>query len=114
MKITKNSELIAKKVIVDGAKGVSMRILLGEEHGSNEIIIRSFIIEPAGYSLHHKHNYEHLVQITKGSGIFIDDDGRENHVTVGQNIFIGKDEMHQFQNKSGTDFKFTCTILNKK
>ena len=64
--------------------------------------------------MHHKHDYEHLVQINKGACVFIGDNGNEHHVTAGENIFIGKNEMHQFQNRSKNDVEFTCTILNKQ
>ncbi len=114
MKITSKHNIETKEVFAEGALGVSMQILIGEEQGSSEIIIRNFTIAPNGYSLHHKHDYEHLVQISRGEGIFVDNDGTEHKVTPGHNIFIGKNEMHQFQNRSNADFEFTCTVLNQK
>jgi quercetin dioxygenase-like cupin family protein len=113
MYINSTSQLDKVPVYAENAEGVSMQIIIGEKHGSSNITIRNFTIAPGGYSLHHQHNYEHLVQVTKGHGIFLDNDGMEHEITVGNNIFIPCNEMHQFLNRSNEELEFTCTILNK-
>ncbi|MDP4223765.1 MAG: cupin domain-containing protein [Bacteroidota bacterium] len=112
MKINNNEEITASEVKTEGAKGVRMKILLGLNEGSDNIIMRHFIISPGGNTPYHQHNYEHLVKIESNRGIAVDENGNSHEVKKGQSIFVKPNEMHQFRNPFTEDLEFTCIIPN--
>jgi quercetin dioxygenase-like cupin family protein len=112
MKINVNEEILAGEVNMEGAKDVRMKILVGPRDGSENIILRHFIIAPGGNTPYHKHNYEHLVKIEKNKGIAVDKDGKEFEVKAGHSLYVVPNEMHQFRNPFNEDFEFLCIIPN--
>ena len=112
MKINVNEEIFAGEVNMEGAKDVRMKILVGPRDGSENIILRHFIIAPGGNTPYHKHNYEHLVKIEKNKGIAVDKDGNEFEVKAGHSLYVVPNEMHQFRNPFNEDFEFLCIIPN--
>ena len=112
MKINVNYEILTGEVSMEGAKDVRMKILVGPRDGSENIILRHFIIAPGGNTPYHRHNYEHLVKVEKNKGIAVDKDGKEFEVSEGNSIYVVPDEMHQFRNPFNEDFEFLCIIPN--
>jgi len=114
MKINNNEEIFAAEVEMEGTKDVKKKVLIGPDDGSDNIIMRHFIIAPGGNTPYHQHNYEHVVKIESNKGIAVDDNGNEYEVKKGQSIFVKPNEKHQFRNPFGEDFEFTCIILNQE
>ena len=112
MKINVNNEILTGEVSMEGAKDVRIKILVGPRDGSENIILRNFIIAPGGNTPYHRHNYEHLVKVEKNKGIAVDKDGKEFEVSEGNSIYVVPDEMHQFRNPFNEDFEFLCIIPN--
>lgn len=112
MKINENEKISFQEVTMPGAKNVKMKILIGIPDGSNNIIMRYFSISKDGNTPWHNHNYEHIVKIEKGQGIFIDSDKIEHQVTAGMSIFVEPNTMHQFKNINNEPFEFICIIPN--
>ncbi len=112
MKINTNADIHDKKVEMEGAKDVRMKILIGPEDDSENIFMRHFFIAPGGNTPYHQHNYEHVVKIEKNRGVVVDKDGKEYEVTEGQSIFVEPNEKHQFRNPYNLDFEFICIIPN--
>ena len=112
MKININEEISATDVKMEGAEKVKMKILIGTADGSDNIIMRHFIISPKGNTPFHQHNYEHVVKIEKNKGIIVDENGNEFEVKEGQSIFVKANDNHQFRNPFAEDFEFTCIIPN--
>ena len=98
MKINNNEEIFAAEVEMEGAMDVKKKVLIGPDDGSDNIIMRHFIIAPGGNTPFHQHNYEHVVKIENNKGIAIDDNGNEYEVKKGQSIFVKPNEKHQFRN----------------
>ena len=71
MKININQNLENKDVKMEGVKNVKMRILIGPDDGSDNIIMRHFTISPQGHTPKHSHDFEHVVKIEKGEGVFV-------------------------------------------
>lgn len=113
MKINQNELIQAVEVQMDGAKNVSMKILIGTEDQSDNIIMRQFKILPGGHTPRHTHNYEHVVKIESNRGIIIDEDGKEHEVQKGQSVFVKPNELHQFKNPFDKEFEFICIIPNQ-
>jgi quercetin dioxygenase-like cupin family protein len=112
MKINNNDQIQASEVKMEGALNVSMKILIGLNDQSDNIIMRHFIIAPGGNTPWHQHNYEHVVKVEKNRGMAIDENGNEIEIKPGQSLFIKPNEMHQFKNPFGEDFEFICIIPN--
>jgi quercetin dioxygenase-like cupin family protein len=112
MKINNNEEITAAEVKMDGAKDVKMKILVGLNDGSDNIIMRHFTIAQGGHTPCHQHNYEHLVKIERNKGIAVDENGNEHEVKEGQSLLVKANDMHQFRNPFSEDFEFICIIPN--
>ena len=57
MKINNNGEIFAPEVQMEGVSNVRMKILIGPEDGSGNIIMRHFFVAPGGNTPFHNHNY---------------------------------------------------------
>jgi len=112
MKINNNDEIIAAEVKMDGAKDVKMKILIGLNEESENIIMRHFIIAPGGNTPFHQHNFEHVVKIESNKGIAVDENGNGHEVRKGQSLFVKANELHQFMNPFSENFEFICIIPN--
>ena len=112
MEIKRDAEVEAAPVQMDGAKDVVKQVLIGPDDGSENIIVRLFTVSPGGYTPCHTHDFEHLVRIIDGQGVYVDADGQEHTLLPGMNVFVPPNEKHQFANNSAAPFAFTCTIPN--
>jgi len=89
--------------------GVTRQILIGENEGSANFIIRYFELPPGTASAFHTHAHEHGVVVLRGCGrVCIG--GREQDLAFGDVVYVPPDEIHQFSNASDEPFGFTCTI----
>lgn len=112
MKINRKIESEDVLVEMEGAEGVIKKVLIGPDEGSDDIVMRYFKVLPKGYTIRHKHDYEHLVQVEIGRGIAIDEEGHEHQVSVGDSIYVTRNEVHQFKNPYSESFEFICVIPN--
>lgn len=112
MKINNNEEIVAAKVEVEGARDVRMKILIGPGDGSDNIIMRHFIVAPGGHTPFHQHNYEHVIKVESNRGIAVDEKGVEHEVKKGQSLYVAPNDHHQFRNPFSEDFEFICIIPN--
>ncbi len=112
MKINLISKIEAKEVKMDGAKDVKMKILIGPQDGSDNIIMRQFKISFEGHTPKHSHNYEHIVKVEKNKGIYLDKNGLKHEIAEEQSVFVPPNEEHQFQNPYDKPFEFICIIPN--
>lgn len=112
MKIIDNVKITSAKVEMEGASNVRMRLLIGQDDGSDKIFMRHFFISSGGNTPFHQHNYEHLVKVENNKGIVVDENGNEFEIAKGQSIFVRANEKHQFRNPFKEDFEFICIIPN--
>jgi quercetin dioxygenase-like cupin family protein len=112
MKINNNDQIFAADVDMEGAKDVKMKILIGPEDRSDNIIMRHFFIAPGGNTPYHQHNYEHVVKVEKNKGLAVDEKGNEYEIKAGQSLFVSPNDMHQFKNPYDEVFEFICIIPN--
>ena len=95
-----------------GIKDVTKKILIGTEDGSHNIVMRRFVVNPGGNTPRHTHDFEHIVNIEKGEGIAVDDQGNRHKISAGQSLYIKPNEKHQFTNPYSAPFQFLCIIPN--
>ena len=112
MKVKIEQEIPAAFIEEEGVKNVTRRILIGPEDGSNNIIMRYFIVLPGGNTPFHSHDFEHVVRVEKGRGLVVDEDGNEIPISSGHSVFVPGGEKHQFKNPNEEPFEFLCTIMN--
>ena len=96
-----------------GARGVSVRWLIGREEGAPHFAIRYFEVEPGGQTVLDRHRHDHGVFILRGKGTVILGEERKE-VSPGDVIYIPPDEVHQFINQQEEIFAFLCVIANKE
>jgi len=68
MVIRNVDEVTETPVSMDGARDVSMAMMVGREDGAPNFALRSFRVAPGGHSPRHSHDYEHEVFVHGGSG----------------------------------------------
>jgi quercetin dioxygenase-like cupin family protein len=91
---------------------VAKKVLIGPEDGSSNIIMRKFKVLPGGNTPYHTHPFEHVIRVAKNKGVVQMESGEEMVVHPGHNLFIAKNERHQFKNPYPEPFEFLCIILN--
>ena len=114
MIVKRNNDILQAPPKEEGVKNVMMRILIGPDDGSNNIIMRHFQVLAGGNTPFHSHEIEHIVKIEKGKGMVVNEAGEETLVSEGQSLFVESFEKHQFKNPFEEPFEFICTIINPK
>ena len=112
MKLKRDSDVQGTPVEMEGAKDVTMKILIGPDDGSRNIIMRLFRVLAGGHTPYHTHDFEHLVRVLAGRGVVVDEDGNKHELSPGQNVFVEPNEKHQFANPFSDPLEMTCTIPN--
>lgn len=115
MLIRKPEDVPSQVMTMPGAKGVTMRLVVGRTDGAPTFSMRHFEVEPHGHTPLHDHNYEHEVIILAGRGEFHSDapGTTSRDLKPGDVVFISPNERHQFRNVGATTFKFMCMVPTK-
>lgn len=109
MKISKYSEAQPKIIDNDIAKGITARVVMGKEDGSDNFCMRIFKLSKDGYTPRHSHDWEHGIFIFSGKGAIFNK-GKWVIVEPGYSVFIPGNEDHQIKNINDEPLIFTCTI----
>ena len=109
MKIQPIKAHLQETVMMDGASGARMRMLVGPKEGANNFHMRHFEVEPDGCTPHHKHDYEHEIFVLRGEGTARTEAG-DRPIKAGDVIYVAPNEMHQFYNSSREPIEFICLI----
>jgi len=92
-----------------GAGGVKLRVLIGEEEGAPNFIMRYFTVEPGGQTPYHTHPWEHEVFVLSGKGEVRQGSGRWS-IGPGSVVYVAPGEEHQFLNVGDEPLEFLCMI----
>ncbi len=95
---------------VEIMEGVKKRVVIGEQEGAPNFIMRIFDLEPGASSPLHNHPWEHEIFILKGNAVARDNSGAETAIGEGDAIFVPPGEEHCLINKSEEVFRFMCFI----
>lgn len=102
-----------KPVTMPGVEGATMSVMVGRSDKAPNFALRSFIVQPGGFTPRHSHDYEHEVYIVGGRGTVLLE-GSERPIKGGDVIYIPADELHQFKAApAGNDsepLRFLCII----
>ncbi|MCD4824178.1 MAG: cupin domain-containing protein [Phycisphaerae bacterium] len=109
MKIEVADAIEAKNVELEGAAGLTMRMLIGPDEGAPTFHMRQFSVVPGGHTPRHTHAWEHECYILAGAGTVITPDGPKP-IKAGDCIYVGPNDDHQFQNTGDEELKFLCLV----
>ncbi len=108
LKIKKRDDV--PSVDTPGYSGVTKQVVLGPEDGSQEIVLRYFIVSEGGQTPYHSHDFPHLVKIEAGRGVAVHADESERPVVAGDYIYVAPNEIHCFRNTGEGAFEFVCIV----
>jgi len=114
MKINVESGQADTAVQTEGAEGIMMKILVGPQDGSEDIIMRLFTVSSGGHTPFHQHPWEHLIKVESGRGEVVDGSGRAHPLEPGKSVYVPPNEQHQFRNPNPETFQFICVIPDPK
>jgi len=109
MNIKVAEKVTARRVQMDGAADVSMRMLIGPDDGAPNFNMRMFELAPGGHTPLHRHAWEHEVYILAGSGTLRTEDG-DRPIAAGNCVFVPCEDLHQFANTGGATLRFLCLV----
>lgn len=109
MLIRRAEQVEAKPVKMDGAAGVTMRLLVGREHGAPHFAMRQFTVQTGGHTPLHRHNFEHEVYVLGGQGT-AHCDGADHSVAAGDVLLIPANAEHQFTAAGPDALVFLCLV----
>lgn len=111
MKVNHYEQVESQVVEMEGAKGCSVRWLVGEPDGAPNFSMRQFQVDVDGFTPRHSHPYEHEVFVLEGQGVVFE--GNVEHpLQAGDVVFVKPDEIHQFRNTGNVPMKFLCLVPN--
>jgi quercetin dioxygenase-like cupin family protein len=109
MLIRHPDEVSGIPVAMEGAKDVSMRLMIGKDDGAPTFAMRHFTVAAGGHTPRHSHPYEHEVMVLSGSGR-AEYDGVFQDLRPGEALFVAPNMTHQFVNTGEEDFTFMCLV----
>ncbi len=108
MRVGHVDEIEAVAVTMEGARDVRMRVVVGEDQGAPNFIMRVFDVAPQGHSPHHTHAFEHEVLVLAGRGTLLEE-GTETALAPGDVVFVPPNVLHQFR-ASPEGLRFLCVV----
>jgi len=99
----------AEPVNAEGAKGATIRWLIGKESGAPNFHMRLFELAPGGQTPLHTHAWEHELYILEGSGQMQTEKGSAPFA-AGEFIYVAPHEKHQFVNNGSSVCRFLCLV----
>ena len=109
VKVVKALDIESKKVVIEGAEGASIRILISKTDGAGNFTMRMFDLEAGGHTPLHNHKHEHEVFILEGEGIFVCE-GKEHPIAPDDVVFVPGDIEHRFMNTGNSTLRFLCLV----
>ncbi len=91
------------------ARGVKGSVLIGKDDGAFNFCMRFFQVAPGGFTVRHRHDWEHEIFVHRGEGAVLKD-GELVPVKAGMAIFIPGGEEHQIHNTGTEPLLFVCLI----
>lgn len=109
MKVENVRNVTKTPVAMEGAKGVQIQWLIGNDDGARNFAMRLFELEPGGHTPLHTHPHEHEVFVLEGTGIVMDE-GTERPIGPEDAILVPGGCEHNFKNTGDSVLRFLCLI----
>jgi len=109
MKCMHYQQIEDQEVAFADAKGVTVRIAIGEAEKAPNFVMRVFTVEPDGHTPRHSHDFEHETFFYEGKGeVFCE--GKTKPVESGSVAYIPPNVEHQFINTGSKPLVFICVV----
>jgi quercetin dioxygenase-like cupin family protein len=109
MLVTRLSDVEKTVPAMEGAKDIYKQIPLSKKDGVPTFSFRVFTIKPGGHTPFHRHPFEHMNYVIKGSGVLVATDGGLE-LSNGDFALVLPDEKHQFRNTGKSDLVIICAV----
>ena len=109
MKICEYTDVEVQRIEEEGARGVSIRLVISEDDGAENFHMRVFEVQPGGHTPFHQHSWEHEVFILDGETQVMSESGKQS-APAGSVVFVRPGERHQFRNESDAVARFICVV----
>lgn len=109
MFISHRDEIPGKELSGDALKNVTKQVLIGQEQGWEDYVMRMFTLGKDGYTPRHAHDWPHIVYVVEGEGA-LHLDGTDYSVRAGSTAFIPGGKEHQLMHRKGEKFVFICIV----
>ena len=109
MLIRRADDMEGRPMTMDGAKDVTMKLMVGRADGAPNFSMRHFTVAAGGHTPRHSHDYEHEIYVVGGQGR-VEQGGEFQDVRPGDVIFVQPNATHQLVNTGDDDFKFLCLV----
>lgn len=109
MKVARSASVTKTPVTAEGAKGVSIRVLISKDDGAPTFAMRLFEIEPGGNTPLHRHPHEHEVFVLEGTGTFVHE-GKSHPIAREDVVFVPGNSEHCFKNTGSSTLRFLCLV----
>lgn len=110
MILKKMLDVPAEPVRMEGAEGVTVRVLFGPDDNAPTVAMRLFELAPGGHTPFHAHGFEHEVIVLEGDIAMVTPDG-DKLLVANDVVLVMPDEKHRFKNRSDTaPARFICLV----
>ena len=109
MLIRRAETMPGEPMTMDGAREVTMRLMVGRNDGAPNFAMRHFTVAPGGQTPRHSHDYEHEVFVVSGAARVEQGDEFED-LGPGDVVFVRPNTTNQFVNTGSEPFKFLCLV----
>ena len=109
MIVSHESTVVPMITEMPGIKNTAMKVLVGENQGWQDYVMRLLEVGPEGYTPKHAHPWPHINYMVEGRGtLFLE--GEEQSVEAGAFAYIPAGKEHQFRNAGDGVFRFICIV----
>jgi quercetin dioxygenase-like cupin family protein len=112
MPVVKYDDIDLAQVVMEGAENVSKAIVVGDDVGWDEYVLRVFRLGPGGYTPKHRHGWEHVNYVIQGRGK-LTIEGTIHNLERNDFAFVPSDQEHRFENPYDDDFEFICIVPDR-
>jgi quercetin dioxygenase-like cupin family protein len=87
----------------------AIKVLIGENEGWSDHVMRIIELGPEGHSPRHSHPWPHINYMVEGSGTLYMH-GQDHPVKAGTYAYVPANTEHQFKNAGNGLFRFICIV----
>lgn len=109
MLVRRAEDLDGRPMEMEGAREVTMRMMVGRDDGASNFAMRHFTVESGGCTPRHSHDYEHEIYVLEGRGR-LEHDGEFHDLRPGDAVLVEPNLIHQFVNIADEPFRFLCLV----
>lgn len=99
----------SKPILNPESKNAFMKVLVGQEQGWDDYVMRVVEVEKDGYTPKHSHPWPHINYMISGEGELMIN-GVFHPVKAGNYAFVEPNQLHQFRNIGEEVFRFICIV----